>query len=79
MAKGKPYLQNGVRHECITPVTTLDMEAGIRKLADYRSKARYVPDGEPGGYRAAEHVLKNVSVTIASPAPSWTATRTPSR
>ncbi len=61
MAKGKPYLQNGVRHECITPVTTLDIEAGIRKLADYRAKARYVPDGEPGGYRAAEHVLRDVS------------------
>ena len=60
MAKGKPYLQNGIRHECITPVTTLDLELGIRALADYRGKARYVPEGEPGGSRAAERVLKSM-------------------
>lgn len=60
MAIGKPYTQNGVRHTCITPVTTLDNEVGIRTLADYKTKARYVPEGEPGGYRAAEHVLKNL-------------------
>lgn len=61
MAKGKPYLQNGVRHECITPVSTLDNELPIRSLTDYRAKARYVPDGEPGGYRAANHVLNNMT------------------
>jgi NADH-quinone oxidoreductase subunit F len=60
MAKGVAYLQNGVWHECITPVTTLDNEAGIRALADYRAKARYVPEGQPGGYRAAEHVFKHM-------------------
>jgi NADH:ubiquinone oxidoreductase subunit F (NADH-binding) len=60
MAKGKPYTQNGVKHECITPVTTLDLEHGIRALAEYRTKARYVPEGKPGGYRAAEYVLKNL-------------------
>lgn len=60
MAKGTPYLQNGNRHECITPVTTLDIESGIRALADYKAKARYVPEGTPGGYRAAEHALKNM-------------------
>ena len=60
MAKGKPYEQNGVSHECITPVTTLDNENGIRKLADYQAKARYVPEGAAGGYRAAEKVYKSV-------------------
>ena len=60
MAKGKPYLQNGVKHECITPVTTLDLENGIRSLADYQSKARYVPESEPGGYRAVKHVLTDM-------------------
>lgn len=60
MAKGKPYLQNGVKHECITPVTTLDLDTGIRSLADYQSKARYVPEGGPGGYQAVKHVLANM-------------------
>jgi NADH-quinone oxidoreductase subunit F len=61
MAKGKPYIQNGVKHEAITPVTTLDNELGIRLLADYRAQACYVPEGKPGGYRAAEHVFQNVA------------------
>ncbi|HES58459.1 MAG TPA: NADH-quinone oxidoreductase subunit NuoF [Firmicutes bacterium] len=38
----------------------MDNERGIRHLDAYRSTARYVPEGEPGGYRAAEHVLKNL-------------------
>ncbi len=41
-------------------MTTLDIDAGIRSLAAYQAKARYVPDGAPGGYRAAEHVFKNM-------------------
>lgn len=49
-------MQNGVKHECITPVTTLDLDTGIRALADYESKARYVPEGSAGGYRAAKKV-----------------------
>ena len=60
MAKGKPYLQNGVKHECITPVTTLDIDAGIRALADYEAKARYVPEGSAGGYRAAKQALTSM-------------------
>jgi NADH-quinone oxidoreductase subunit F len=60
MAKGKPYLQNGVKHECITPVTTLDLDCGIRSLADYESKARYIPEGDAGGYRAARAVLSGM-------------------
>ncbi|MEZ5339089.1 MAG: NADH-quinone oxidoreductase subunit NuoF [bacterium] len=61
MAKGNPILMNGIRHECITPVSALDNEIGIRSLADYEIKARYVPDGKPGGYRAIQHVLNNMS------------------
>lgn len=58
MAKGNPILQNGVRHEGITPVTTLDNENGIRHLEAYERVARYVPEGAPGGYRAVKHVLQ---------------------
>ena len=61
MAKGIPYLQNGIRHECITPVSTLDDELPIRSLGDYEREARYVPEGEPGGYRAARHVFHNMT------------------
>jgi NADH-quinone oxidoreductase subunit F len=60
MAKGKPFTQNGVTSEWITPVTTLDNAHGIRVLADYKAKARYVPEGSPGGYRAAEYVYRNL-------------------
>jgi len=58
MAKGNPILQNGVISEWITPVTTLDNENGIRALADYKAKARYIPEGATGGYRAAAKALK---------------------
>ena len=61
MAKGNPILQNGIRHECITPVSTLDNENAIRSLDGYLKTARYVPEGDPGGYRAAEHVMKNMT------------------
>lgn len=60
MAKGKPYVQNGVKHECITPVSTLDLPLGIRSLEAYRGKARYVPDGPVGGYSAAGRVMREV-------------------
>src|SRR4051794_37753182 len=56
--KGNPILQNGVRHEGITPVTTLDNENGIRHLEAYERVARYVPEGAPGGYRAVKHVMQ---------------------
>nr|MDQ3023419.1 hypothetical protein [bacterium] len=59
MAKGNPILQNGVKHEAITPVTTLDNENGIRGLDAYERIARYVPEGAPGGYRAAKKVMKS--------------------
>jgi NADH-quinone oxidoreductase subunit F len=57
MAKGNPILQNGIRHEAITPVTTLDNESGIRLLPAYEKIARYVPEGQPGGYRAVRKVM----------------------
>ncbi|MCC7478863.1 NADH-quinone oxidoreductase subunit NuoF [bacterium] len=59
MAKGNPILQNGVKSEWITPVTTLDNEHGIRHIEDYEKIARYVPEGAPGGYRAAKKVLQS--------------------
>jgi Na+-translocating ferredoxin:NAD+ oxidoreductase RnfC subunit len=49
-----------VTSEWITPVTTLDIEQGIRALADYKARARYVPEGEPGGYRSAERVYREL-------------------
>jgi NADH-quinone oxidoreductase subunit F len=57
MAKGNPILQNGVKSEWITPVTTLDNERGIRGIEAYEKLARYVPEGQPGGYRAARKVI----------------------
>jgi hypothetical protein len=36
MAKGTPYLQYGIRHECITPVTTLDIKSGILALKEMK-------------------------------------------
>jgi NADH-quinone oxidoreductase subunit F len=60
MAKGAPFLQNGVKHDCITPVTLLDHDVPVRSLTDYEAKARYVPEGPPGGYRAARHVMQDL-------------------
>src|SRR5687768_12272194 len=59
MAKGNPILQNGVKSEWITPVTTLDNERGIRTIEAYEKLARYVPEGQPGGYRAARKVISS--------------------
>jgi hypothetical protein len=74
MAKGNPILQNGIRHECITPVSTLDNELGIRSLADYVGRARYIPEGEPGGNRAAKNSLQNLKTDENIDAPSRTVT-----
>jgi NADH-quinone oxidoreductase subunit F len=60
MENTRPYLQNGIRHQCIVPVTTLDIEQGIRSLGAYKERARYVPDGKHGGYKAAEKVFKEL-------------------
>jgi NADH-quinone oxidoreductase subunit F len=57
MAKGNAITQNGIKSEWITPVSSLDNEHGIRHLEAYERLARYVPEGAPGGYRAARHVL----------------------